>query len=103
MLKPEIVIEEVTDPIELERIRAQHERHDRNSDWLADHWHELLPRARGRFVAVADQQAFVADSAREAWEWAKTSHPDDDGAIVQYVRKSTEPRIYDLRRTLEDA
>jgi hypothetical protein len=103
MLKPEIVIEEVSDPIELQRSRAQHERHVRNSDWLAAHWHELLPHARGRFVAVADQQAFVADSAREAWEWARTSHPGDDGAIVQYVRKSTEPRIYDLRRVLENA
>ena len=67
MKDPMFVIEEVTDPVEIARHRAQHERTRRNSDWLQSHWADLLPQARGKFVAVAGQEAFIADTAEEAW------------------------------------
>jgi hypothetical protein len=54
----------------------------------------LLPQARGKFVAVAAQEAHIAETPEEAWTWAKSAHPEDDGALVQYVRTGTGPRIY---------
>ncbi len=89
-----LVLESNDDPVRAAAVRAHLERARRNSDWLAAHWPDLLPAARGRHVAVAGQQAFVADSPEEAWTLARAAHPDDDGAILQYVRPDTHPRIY---------
>jgi hypothetical protein len=100
MNEPKLVFEENNDPIHYEKVRAQHERALLNCDWLAAHWPELLPAARGRFVAVAGQQAFVADTSAEAWSLAKAAHPKDDGAIMQFVRRDTSPRIYANRGSL---
>jgi hypothetical protein len=89
-----VVIEEVRDPAEVASSRAQHIRALRNSAWLQAHWADVLPRARGRFLAVAGQEAFIADTGEEAWEMARAAHPDDDGAISQYVPQEGGPRIY---------
>jgi hypothetical protein len=95
-----IVIGEITDPAECARIHAQIERGYRNLNWLSQHWADLLPQARGKFVVVAAQEGHVAESAEEAWAWAKAVHPEDDGVIVQYVRPEIGPRIYAYRRCL---
>jgi hypothetical protein len=89
----DLVFEEVTDPEQIARHRAQDERHARNLKWLESHWNEL-PNVRGRFVAVADEQPFVADTSDDAWRWAHTHHPDDDGAIVLLVPAERGWRIY---------
>lgn len=81
---PKVTIEEVSDPKEIARSRAQHERARQNEEWLQAHWGDL-PQAEGRFVVVAGQEAFVTDTPQAAWQWAKTHHPDDDGALVMYV------------------
>ena len=94
MIKTDIVIGEILDPAVCATIRAQMERGERNLTWLEEHWPDLLPQARGKFVAVASQEGHVADSATEAWAWAKSTHAEDDGAIVQYVRPETGPRFY---------
>ena len=88
------VIEEVNDPAEVARSKAQHERALRNTAWLEAHWQDLVPQARGKFLAVAGQEAFLVDTPEAAWAWAEANHPDDDGAIVQYVRPQRGPRIY---------
>ena len=67
-MEPTFVIEEVTDPDEIARFRAQDKRARLNMDWLQAHWSDLLPAARGKFIAVAGQEAFIADTAEEAWE-----------------------------------
>jgi hypothetical protein len=89
-----LVIEEVTDPVHIERSRAQSERFRRNSDWLQAHWGDVLPQARGKFLAIAGQEAFIADTSEEAWAKAKAAHPEDDGAFSQYVFPHRGPRIY---------
>jgi hypothetical protein len=94
MSEPRFIIEEVTDPDENARAQAQDERARRNGDWLQAHWPDLLPQARGRFLAVAGQEAFIADSPEEARALARAAHPDDDGLIAQYVRPERGPRIY---------
>jgi hypothetical protein len=94
MSEPRFIIEEVTDPDAIARARAQDERARRNSEWLQAHWPDLLPQARGRHLAVAGQEAFIADSPEEVWAPAMAAHPDDDGALLQYVRPERGPRIY---------
>ena len=49
---------------------------------------------RGKFVAVAGQEAFIADTPEEAWAWAAKTHPEDDGALIRHVRVGQGPRIY---------
>jgi hypothetical protein len=92
--QPLVIIEEVSDPREIARSRAQHERFQQNSKWLQSHWSDVLPQARGRFLAVAGQEAFVADTPKDAWAMAEAAHPEDNGAFVQYVRPERGPRIY---------
>src|SRR5439155_7556044 len=94
MDEPRFVIEEVTDPAEIARAREQDERSRRNLEWLQSHWADVLPQARGKHLAVAGQEAFIAETPEEAWAWAKAAHPDDDGAMVEYVRPEKGPRIY---------
>jgi hypothetical protein len=91
---PEVTMEEINDPVEWERARAQIEAHRRNSDWLQTQWPRLLPRALGKCVAVADQEAFIAETSEEAWSWIRANHPNDPGAFIQSVLPSQGPRIY---------
>jgi hypothetical protein len=74
--------------------RAQQQRAKRNSDWLQAHWSDLLPQARGKYLAVAGEEAFVADTPEEARAMAHAAHPDDDGALSRYVFPNIWPRIY---------
>jgi hypothetical protein len=92
----------VEDPEVTQRGREQDERARRNDEWLQAHWPEVAPQAHGRFLAVADQEAFIADTWEEAREMAKAAHPEDDGAHLQYVIAKRGPRIYAHRRRVVD-
>lgn len=98
MNEPRFTLEEVKDPGEIARHRAQMERFRRNSAWLQAHWDELLPQALGRFLAVAGQEAFLGASPEEALAQARAAHPEDDGLLSQYVRPERGPRVYAHRR-----
>lgn len=98
MNEPKITIEEVTDPVEIARHRAWHEKALRNSEWLETHWADILPQAHGKFVAVAGQEAFIADTDEQAVACARAAHPDDEGLLSQYVFPPGGPRIYGYRR-----
>jgi hypothetical protein len=93
-----VVIEEVTDPDEIARARAQRERFDRNAAWLQAHAHEIYSRYRGKCVCIAGEEPFVADSPEEALAVAKAAHPEDDGSFVQYIPRQRFARIYANRR-----
>jgi hypothetical protein len=90
-------IEAVTDPVEIARHRTKAEQAKRNSDWLQAHWADVLPQARGKFLAVAGQEAFIADTPGQAWAWAEQQHPEDQGTLVQYVIPEGRPRMYENR------
>jgi len=94
MFDANITIEEVTDPVEIARSKAQHEQAQRNSVWLQGHWADVLPQARGKFLVVAGQEAFIAETPAAAWALATAAHPEDRGALGQYVRPELGPRIY---------
>jgi hypothetical protein len=98
MSEPACSIEDVSDALEIARVQGQDERHRRNNAWLQAHWAAVLPQVRGKFLAVAGQEAFIAPTPEEAWSWVDTTHPEDDGAIVQYIRPETGPRIYASHR-----
>ena len=92
--RPPIIIEEVTDPKEIARHQHQDACARRNMRWLQAHWADVLPTARGRHLAVACEEAFIADTAEEAWAMAMAAHPDDPGALLQYVPATRGARIY---------
>lgn len=98
MVPTPLTVEDVTDPIEIARIHAQHAQAQLNAAWLETHWDDLLPDAFGKFIAIAGQEAHVASSAEEAWAWSKSAHPDDAGALVEYVLPPGGPRFYANRR-----
>src|SRR5437879_7555319 len=100
MIETKFILEEVTDPAEIARSRAQHERALRNGAWLQAHWSDLMPQTIGKFLAVAGEEAFFADTPEAAWNWAAQSHPEDDGAMVQYVPPVRGPRFLDARAEL---
>lgn len=97
MNESKIIIEEVNDPEYVARFNAQYEQAMRNIEWLQAHWADVLPQARGKHLAVAGQEAYIADTPEEAWAWAKATHPEDQGALVEYVFKEEGPRIYGNR------
>ncbi|MEW6363893.1 MAG: hypothetical protein AB1714_04560 [Acidobacteriota bacterium] len=89
-----VVMEELTDPVELARARAQLERFDRNSAWLRAHASEVYMRYRGRCICVAGEELFVADTPQEVRALAKAAHPGDDGSFVRYIPREKAPRVY---------
>ena len=98
MSEPACSIEDVSNALEVACVQGQDERHRRNNAWLQTHWEAVLPQARGKFLTVAGQEAFIAQTLEEAWAWVDTTHPEDEGAIVQYIRPETGPRIYASHR-----
>src|SRR2546425_10957334 len=93
-----MVMEEVTDPEELAKARAQRQRFDRNSAWLQAHATEVYARYRGKCVVVAGEELFVADTPEEAWASAAAAHPEDDGSFMRYIPREKVARIYANQR-----
>ncbi len=91
---PPLTIEFGPPPANPEKILARMERGRRNDAWIQAHWGDFLPQGLGKHLAVAGEEGFLADSAEEAWEWARRTHPEDDSATVQYLNPYQGPKIY---------
>jgi hypothetical protein len=52
---PALTVEFTPPQADADRVLARMERARRNSRWLQAHWADLLPRAAGKFVAVAGE------------------------------------------------
>jgi hypothetical protein len=89
-----IVMEDITDSAELAAARAQRAQFDRNAAWLQSHASEVYPKYRGKFICVAGEEVFAADSATEALANATAAHPADKGRFLHYIPKEMMPRIY---------
>ena len=61
-----LVMEEVTDPAELARAHAQHERFQRNLTWFETHALALGEKYRGKCICIAGEELFVAGDEPEA-------------------------------------
>jgi hypothetical protein len=93
-----IVMEVVTDPVEIAEALARHARFQRNSAWLQAHIPEVYSRHRGKCIAVAGQELFVADTPEEVMAQAQSAHPEDDAVLIRYIPKERLERIYANRR-----
>ena len=98
--QPPIVMYEETDPEEIRKFQERHRRFQRNVAWLDEHAWEVFPRYRGKCIAVAGEELFVAETAEEVRALARRAHPEDDGYFVQYIPREKLPRIYACKRRL---
>ena len=92
--RPPIIMEEVTDPVELAQAQAQWERCDRNTAWLQAHAAEIYTRYRGKCICIAGEELFVTDTPEEAMALATAAHPEDDGWFLHYIPWEKLARIY---------
>lgn len=90
----EIVMEDVSDPQEIARAHSQFAQAELNSRWLEAHATEIYLRHRGKFIVVAGEELFVADTPEEATALARAAHPDDEGSIIRYIYPTKTSRIY---------
>ena len=95
-----IVMEEVTDPEELAKARAQDERFERNFAWFQEHVPEIFTRYRGKCIYIAGEELFAGDTPEEVIAQAKAAHPEDNGGFIHYVPKEKVARIYAHRRRM---
>jgi hypothetical protein len=89
-----LVVEEMTNPSDVVRTRAQDDRFRRNSDWLQAHVTQVYERYRGKCICVSAQQLFVADTPEAVLALAKAAHPEDDGRLLRYIPSERMTRIY---------
>jgi hypothetical protein len=94
MTSSPLAMVEVTDPQEIAKIKAQRERFRKNSDWLQAHVPQVYAQHRGKFICVAPQQLFVADTAPEVVATARKAHPEDDGLLLRYIPRERTERVY---------
>jgi hypothetical protein len=94
MTVPPIIVEEVTDPVELQKARAQDERFKRNWAWFEAHAAEIYAMHRGKCVCIAGEGVFVANTPEEALTMAIAAHPDDDGRFTRLIPHERMARIY---------
>jgi hypothetical protein len=95
MSKPVIIEEMPYDP-EFERAFAKAER---NSTWFSEHATELgvFKKYRGRYVAAASGELFVADTPEEIDRLVRDKYPDEV-PHVRYILREKCDRIYAYQR-----
>jgi len=82
----QVVLEEKLDSSERARIQTRRQRFERNWAWLEAHASEVYSH-RGKFVCIAGEELFVADTLRDVVERARAAHPQDDGHFTRFVPK----------------
>jgi hypothetical protein len=89
-----IVMEEVTDPAELQKAQAQDERFARNWAWFEAHAAEIYAAHRGKCICIAGEELFVADTPEEVLSMAIAAHPEDDGRFTRLIPRERLARVY---------
>jgi len=92
--QPSVIMEEVTDPVELAKAHAQDERFARNWAWFEVHASEIYTTYRGKCLCVSGEELFVADTPEEALAMALKAHPEDDGRFTRIIPQEKVARIY---------
>ena len=93
-IPPPVMVVDITDPDDLARADAQDERFGRNLAWFQKHGGEISAQYRGRWICIAGQELFAADTARDVIALARAAHPDDDGQFTYCVPRERAARIY---------
>jgi hypothetical protein len=89
-----VVLEEVTDPVQLSEAQARRARLYRNWSWFEAHATEIYTRHRGKCICISGEELFVADTAGEVLAQAEAAHPEDDGRFTRYIPRERMARIY---------
>lgn len=98
MLGGPLEIGEMTDPDAIRQFEERWERYSRNDAVFRQNMRTIYQEYRGKVVIVAGEELHVADTADEAWAWARQKHPDDDGLLVRSIPKERGWRIYAASR-----
>src|SRR3989442_12246690 len=100
-MNQQVTIEEHPTTPEMARLFEQAER---NMTWLSEHAEELeiFKRHRGRYVAAAGGELFVADTPEEVERLARQKHPYEM-PHVRYIFRENRSRIYACKRDLAAA
>lgn len=88
-----LILEEVTDPVELEKAQAQEARFRRNLAWFESHAAEIYVTHRGKCIGVAGEELFVAATPAEVLALVRAAHPDDDGRFTRIIPRRRLARI----------
>lgn len=88
-----LMIDVESDPDVCAEIAARFERRQQNERWLVEHA-AVAYSHRGKYICIAGQQFFVADTAEQAIRAAESAHPYDDGRFTLYIPIDKAPRIY---------
>jgi hypothetical protein len=97
---PQVVMEEITDPDILARARVQWDQFERNWSWFKARVGEISEAHRGKYICVAGQELFAADTPEEILAWAATAHPEEKGIFTRYIPREKMARIYAAPRTV---
>jgi hypothetical protein len=97
-LLPPVVMEEITDPVELKQALKRRELFDRNWRWFSARAPEIYANHRGQVVCISGQELFVGDTPEVAVSLAKAAHPDDEGRFTLCIPQERMLRIYAHRR-----
>lgn len=89
-----VVMEIMTDPVEIAKAQARRERFQRNLVWFQAHAHQIYTAHRGKCICIAGEELFVADSPQEVLALARAAHPQDDGRFTRYIPQERLARIY---------
>jgi hypothetical protein len=94
--RPPVIIEELPYDPELARL---FEQAIRNLKWFSEHAEklEVFKKHRGRHVAAAGGELFVADTAEEVERLAREKHPGEM-PHVRYIPREKSYRIYACQR-----
>ena len=93
-----VIIEELPHDPEFERLFAQAER---NRVWFTEHARELevFKKYRGRYVAAAGAELFVADTPEEVESLVRDKYPEEV-PHVRYILREKRDRIYAYQRAV---
>ena len=94
MQRPTLIMEEMTDPGELAKARAQDERFRRNFAWFQAHAQKIFTSHRGQCICVAGEELFVADTPEEVLALSAAAHTADDGRFIHYILREKAARVY---------
>lgn len=90
----QVLMEEVTDPVEIAAFQARWAQAERNSAWLQAHATEIYRNHRGKFIVVAGEELFVGDTPAEVLALAKAAHSEDHSSLIRYIYPKKMTRIY---------
>jgi len=95
-----LVLEEVEDPAVMAQCQAQRERYARNDAVFKARAREFYTSYRGKHLAIAGGELFVADTAEEAIAQARARYPDDTGLLIRYIPREKGFRSYANQRRM---